>query len=142
MVDRSIGHFIHDTGGNDDILIVRSSALSEVSGPGVAVNVKSDPYLINFCYGEQTSIRYTLDREAEVTITLFPLDQDVSSPDAVILVDHETQSAGEHTASWEGTDAADVRHVLFSREGLYSFVIEATVDNITGTARGVVSLYK
>ena len=61
---------------------------------------------------------------------------------AIVLVNQEFQSAGDHTVTWSGTDATDVRHVLISQEGLYTFVIEATTEGITSTSRGVVSLYK
>lgn len=143
LVDVQTGFFIYDTWSNNNMLIVRSSSAPEITGQAPAVNVKSNPFLVNFCYGEQTSILYNLDRQAEVTVTLLPVPlTDPTAPEAIILLDNQVQNAGDHTVTWNGSDVADIRHVLFSQEGLYNFVIEATSEGITSTARGVVSLYK
>ncbi len=142
LVDANTAFWIFDTWGNANMFIVRSSSEPEVTGQAPHVNVKSDPSLINFCYGEQTSLLYNLDRQAEITITLFPIEVDASSPNAIVLVDHQIQSAGDHSVTWSGTDVSDVRNVLFSQEGQYTFVIEATSEGVTSTSRGVVSLYK
>ncbi len=142
LVTNRTSFWCHDTWSNANLFIVRSSSAPKVTGQAPNVNVKSNPFLINFCYGERTSLLYNLDRQAEISITLFPVDEDASSPDAIVLVDHEMQSSGDHTVSWDATDSNDIRHVLFAREGLYAFSIEATAEGITSTSRGVISLYK
>ena len=142
IVDSSVSIFLSDTWSNENLLLVEQSSAPVITGPAATINIQSDPYLVTFCYGEQTSIKYTIDRTAEVTITMFPFGQNALSPDAIVLTDHEIQVAGEYSAVWTGTDSSDIRHILISTEGFYEVVIEATVDNATSIVRGVISLNK
>jgi hypothetical protein len=125
------------------VIVKSTSEEPIISGQAPHVEVKADPYLINFCYGEQTKLLYNIDRDADVTIKILPPGvTDPGSPIAIILVDNESQSAGDHTISWDGIDSGDPRNILLETEGVHTFVIEATASGKTTTWKGVLNLYQ
>jgi hypothetical protein len=105
--------------------------------------VKADPYLVNFCYGEFTHLLYNLDRAADVTITILPPGvTDQASSEAIVIVDNESQAAGDHTVSWDAIDQVDPNNILIFEEGIYTFMIKATSSGQTSNWKGVLSLYR
>jgi hypothetical protein len=125
------------------VIVESTSEKPVISGQAPYVEVKADPYLVNFCYGEHTKLLYNIDRTANVTIKLLPPGiTDPASPDAITLVDNQSQSAGDHTISWDGIDIGDPRNILLKNEGVHTFYIEATASEKTTTWRGVLNLYR
>jgi hypothetical protein len=59
--------------------------------------VKSDPYLMTCSYGQFTRFLYNVDQDCRVTVKILPPGiSDPSSTEAIVLVDDELQTAGDH----------------------------------------------
>ncbi len=125
------------------ILVKPTPDVPVLKGIAPHVEVKADPYLVNFCYGEFTHLLYNLDRAANVTVTILPPGiTDPAAPEAIVVVDNELQMVGDHTVSWDALNNIDPNDILISEEGVYTFVIEATSSGYTSNWRGVVNLYR
>ena len=125
-------------------IIVRSaSQVPVISGQAPYIEVKSDPYLVNFSYGEYTKLLYNIDRDAVVTIKVLPPGvTDPESPIALVVLDHENQAAGDHTVTWDGIIEGDSNNIFLKQEGIYTFVIEATSAGKTSEWKGFLNLYR
>ena len=125
------------------VIVKSTPAQPIISGRAPFVEVKADPYIVNFCYGEFTSLLYNLDRAASVTIKILPPGvTDPASPSAITLVENEGQSAGDHTVSWDAVDIGDPKNILLEDEGVHTFFIEAAASGKTSTWRGVLNLFR
>jgi hypothetical protein len=107
----------------------------------------SDPYLMNLTYGQITQLRYTLERDADVTVKILP--PGIADPDyagAIVLVDSVPTGAGSYEIEWDGRAPADPHATLAEvvEEGPYTFVVQA-LNADTGTAtvtRGVINVFR
>jgi hypothetical protein len=125
------------------IIVNSTSTVPVLKGIAPYVEVKADPYLVNFCYGEFTHLLYNLDRAADVTITILPPGvTDPASPEAIIIVNNESQAAGDHTVSWDAVDQLDPRKITISNEGIYTFDITATASGQTTVWKGALNLFR
>jgi flagellar hook assembly protein FlgD len=95
-----------------------------------ASDLKTDPYMMHFAYGQFTRIKYTLSKDANVTVKLI-------SPSGTIitLANGQLQSTGPHEIEWNGTDASDAtgKKALAAEEGDYLVSVQA-VNPVTGTS--------
>jgi flagellar hook assembly protein FlgD len=100
--------------------------------PGVSI--QSDPYLVVASFGQVTRLKYTLEDEARVTVTV----TDPRTGFATTLVSGVAQSAGDHEVTWDGTDG----NGTFLSEGHATFTVTAT-NPLTGastTRRGNITV--
>lgn len=101
------------------------------TGDAVKINeLKTDPYMMHLSYGQFTRIKYTLSRDANVTLKL------TSPSGAVItLVNDQAQTAGTQETYWNGLDPADTtgKNVLVTEEGDFMVSVQA-VNTLTGTS--------
>jgi flagellar hook assembly protein FlgD len=101
------------------------------TGDAVKISeVKTDPYMIHLAYGQLTRIKYTLSRDANITIKL------TSPSGAVItLFNNQAQSAGAQEVDWNGMDATDTAGMktLITEGGDYMVSVQA-VNPVTGTS--------
>jgi flagellar hook assembly protein FlgD len=101
------------------------------TGDAVQINeLKTDPYMIHLAYGQFTRIKYTISKDANVTVKLV-------SPSGTILtvVNSQPQTAGSQEIEWYGIDPADTtgKKELVTEEGDYMVSVQA-VNPITGTS--------
>jgi alpha-tubulin suppressor-like RCC1 family protein/flagellar hook assembly protein FlgD len=104
------------------------------SGDTPNVNlVKTDPYEIQLSYGEFTRIRYTLSRDANVTVKLIS-----PSGSSITVLNSQAQTAGEHEVDWYGIDGSDSygKKLQITKEGDYAVSITA-VNAVTGSSSSV-----
>jgi hypothetical protein len=101
--------------------------------------VKTDPYQVTLSYGEFTKIKYSLSREAFVTI-------EVKQPSGrtITLMNNELRAPGVHEFKWYAIDPSDSTGKMFvtSAEGNYTVIITA-VNPETGSSsmkRGNISI--
>lgn len=84
--------------------------------------VKTDPYMMHLSYGQFTRIKYTVSRDANVTLKL-------TSPSGAIitLFNNQAQTAGAHEIEWTGIDSADPagKNMLATEEGDYMVSVQA-----------------
>jgi len=144
------GTYTFDWDGKDTSGVIRAvggvarctvaSLLSEnhiiTSGDAVQITgVKTDPYVMYLAYGQFTRIRYTLSKNAVVTIML------VAPSGATLTLEEATvKTSGAHEFTWNGLDATDAtgKKILVSEEGYYVVSIQA-INQSTGAltiARG------
>ncbi|MEK6698308.1 MAG: LamG-like jellyroll fold domain-containing protein [Nitrospirota bacterium] len=96
--------------------------------------VKTDPYQADLSYGVFIKIKYSLSRDATVTVQ-------VKSPSGstITIIGSQAQTAGSHEIEWTGLDASDTtgKKTIISEEGDYTVVIQATnpVSGTSSTAR-------
>jgi len=125
------------------IIVKSPSSKPVISGQGPYIEVKADPYLVNFSYGEYIKLLYNIDRDAVVTIKVLPPGvTDSESPSALTVVDHENQTAGDPTVTWDGIIEGDSNNIFLKQEGVYTFVIEATNAGKTSEWKGFLNLYR
>ncbi|MFA5073213.1 MAG: fibronectin type III domain-containing protein [Nitrospirota bacterium] len=95
-----------------------------------ATDIKTDPYAMQLAYGHLTKIKYTLPRNANVTVKL-------TSPSGTVitLVSNQLQTAGQPETTWNGMDTSDTtgKKTLVTEEGDYMVTIQA-VNPVTGTS--------
>ena len=86
-------------------------------------SVKTDPSQISLSYGQHTRIRYTLESQANISISIVS-----PSGASITLSSNVPQSAGNYEVVWNALDQTDVngRQLLSSEEGDYTVVIQAT----------------
>lgn len=95
----------------------------------------TDPYVFNMAYGQFTRIRYTVSRDADISMTLSP--PFAQSTDNGILLWSGNAAAGTvNEYEWRGFDPADntAKKFIVSDEGLYTLMIQATNPE-TGSTR-------
>lgn len=95
-----------------------------------ATELKTDPYTMQLAYGHIMRIKYTLPREAKVTVKL------TSPTGAVIsLINNQLQTAGPQEIDWNGMDTTDTsgKKALFTEVGDYMVSVQ-TVNPVTGTS--------
>ena len=93
-------------------------------------NLKTDPYEMQFSYGEFTRIKYTLSRGANVTVkVVFPAGSEIT------VVNNQLRTAGSHEVEWTGLDPGDTTGMKFlmSQEGTYTVSLQA-VNPVTGSS--------
>ena len=101
--------------------------------------VKTDPYQADLSYGVFIKIKYSLSRDATVTVQ-------VKSPSGstITIIGSQAQTAGSHEIEWTGLDASDTtgKKTIISEEGDYTVVIQATnpVSGTSSTARANLSI--
>jgi flagellar hook assembly protein FlgD len=100
------------------------------SGDSIKItDVKTDPYSMSFSYGVFTRIKYTIDRDAIVTVTII-------SPNgsATTVTNNESQTAGAQEITWNGVASSDPsgKTSTIVEEGDYIVQITATNPS-TGT---------
>jgi len=91
------------------------------------INVESfrtEAYLILPVYGEVSTVTYTLNRQARVTLEI----QDPNGSHFRTLADNILQAIGAHSLEWDGRNDAGVLAVV---EGAYKLTLTAT-DTVTG----------
>lgn len=95
----------------------------------------NDPYSMHLAYGQFSRIRYSLSRDANVTVSLVS-----PSGTTITLVNNQSQVAGPQQVDWYGTDPADSTgtRVLISEEGNYMVSVFA-VNPMTGTSSTTIS---
>ena len=99
--------------------------------------LKTDPYEVQLSYGEFTLIKYTLSRDANVTVKLIS-----PTGTGITLISSEPQTADvEQEVKWDGLDPGDTtgKAFLVSQEGTYTVSVQA-VNAATGasaTAKGL-----
>jgi flagellar hook assembly protein FlgD len=93
--------------------------------PGVSL--KSDPYLVYLSYGQIARLRYTLESDANVTVTV----KEPASGALTTLLSDVAQTAGEHEVLWDGRNGSGQ---LSSTQGHYTFTVTAT-NPATGASR-------
>ncbi len=151
-------NYIITTGSAPEIL-----GMTWLDNPGV----KSDPYMVDLCYGQLTRFRYTLhpiDRDADVTITVTGPQSGGTDIPSSFTIFSGTQSGGEHEVCWDAIDPDDPngaksfiiddcgfttgqlitsgKRFLIDSEGPYVFRIDA-VNPYTGASiyrRGVINI--
>ncbi|MCK5506439.1 MAG: hypothetical protein KAJ10_14855, partial [Thermodesulfovibrionia bacterium] len=110
--------------------IITTGAAPTIAGQSPYVEVKSDPYLITCSYGQFTRFLYNIDQDCDVTIKILPPGvSDPNSGEAIVLVDNESQTAGDHEVSgWSPKDTSDPNgnSFLIEEDGAYMLSIEAT----------------
>jgi flagellar hook assembly protein FlgD len=92
--------------------------------------VRTDPYQMSLSYGQFTRIKYSLSRDANVTVKL------ISPTGATTtLINNEYQASGAHEFEWNGADASDTtgKKFLTTGEGDYAITIQA-VNPTTGSS--------
>jgi hypothetical protein len=126
-----------------NFIIVRSTPqASLIAGQGSAVQVKTDPYLVNLSYDQKTSLLYGLTAQATVSAYLLPPGiTDPASDKAIVLLQNQVQAAGDHTVSWDGLAAGSKRACLISDEGLYTLYMKAVSGGTENTWRASLSLF-
>ena len=82
------------------------------------VSIKSDPYVMVLSYGQLARLKYRLESDAEVSITV----EGPSGGERTLLT-AAPQLAGEHEVVWDGTDDGGR---LFTGEGNATFTVTAT----------------
>ena len=103
--------------------------------------LKSDPYREHLSYGHFTALKFSLSRDANVTLSISgPSGSVVATPLSGAL-----KSAGDYTLTWDALKAADPNGKTFviGEEGVFTFAITAT-NPVTGsseTKRGVINVY-
>jgi flagellar hook assembly protein FlgD len=106
------------------------------SGDAVKItSIMTDPYEMHLAFGQFTRIKYTLSKDANVTVKL------ISPAGSIItVISNEYQAAGAHEVQWNGLDSADPAgaRALFTEEGDYRVSIQAInpSTNTSTTARG------
>ena len=107
----------------------------------------SDPYLMNLTYGQITQLRYTLERDADISVKILPPGiADPDDPSAIVLVDAVPTGAGSYEIEWDGLNQGDPNGNLAEvvEEGPYTFVIQAlnTDSGTTTVTRGVINVFR
>ncbi|GAB7028068.1 hypothetical protein JCM15764A_33160 [Geotalea toluenoxydans] len=94
-------------------------------------DVKADPFRLSPAYGEVTHIRYTLSRDANVTISVRP--NNAQTP-IQLTPSPLAQTAGTHEFDWSCLNLSDSTGKSFSlsKDGYYTFTINA-VNPVTGS---------
>jgi flagellar hook assembly protein FlgD len=110
-------------------LLRENHIITSGDAPRVSL-VKTDPYQMDFSYGQFTRIKYNLSSDAAVTLKLIP-----PSGTTVTLIDNQIQAAGAHEFEWNGIDTTDTtgKNFITSGEGDYTVTIQA-VNPATGTS--------
>jgi parallel beta-helix repeat protein len=110
--------------------IITKGAVPVISGQAPYIEVKADPYLLTCSYGQFSRFLYAIDQDARVTVKLLPPGiSDSNSSEAIVVVDDELQTAGNHTiADWSPADETDpnANSFLIEADGAYTLIIEAT----------------
>ncbi len=93
-------------------------------------NIEADPYELSLAYGQFAKIRYHLDRDVNVSISLIP-----PTGSAISLASDQLQTAGDHEIEWNSLDMTDTtgKKLLITTEGSYTVKIQA-VDSVSGTS--------
>lgn len=133
-------------------VIVLDTAPS-VRNPGYDIDVnppiielKPDPYYAVHSYDQVSTVPYTLDQDAIVTIKIYAPGHAGPDEDGRLatLVDGQYQTPGTYSFQWDGTDAAlDPNHLLQSQGGADTFLIEAhnpSQPSLSSTYRGVLQV--
>jgi parallel beta-helix repeat protein len=109
--------------------VITTGAAPAIGGQAPFVEVKSDPYLMTCSYGQFTRFLYNVDQDCRVTVKILPPGiSDPSSTEAIVLVDDELQTAGDHEiAEWTPADTSDPNDNSFfiEEDGAYTLSIEA-----------------
>ena len=124
-----------------------------ISGTGVSPNieVKSNPYRATHSFEQVSTITYRVDQDSYVTVKLLPPGiSDPASPQAIVLVNNELQSAQSggaplnHEVEWKGFEDADTNNILVAGEGTYTFTIQATsvATSLATLYRGALQLWQ
>lgn len=97
--------------------LITTGDTPKISGPD------TDPYMMTLSYGHFTRIRYSLSRNAAVTIQILTSAGTVLST----LTDNEAQTAGAHQIDWQGIDQLDPsgKKLLIASDGDYVVSIQA-----------------
>ncbi|KAF0219661.1 MAG: Parallel beta-helix repeat, partial [Geobacteraceae bacterium] len=92
--------------------------------------VKTDPYQMHLAYGQFTRIKYTIAKDAVVTVKLVS-----PSGAAFVLVNSLNQTAGTYEFEWTAADLTDTagKLLLLSEEGDYMVSVQA-VNPTTGSS--------
>ncbi|PIQ85951.1 MAG: hypothetical protein COV74_06685 [Candidatus Omnitrophica bacterium CG11_big_fil_rev_8_21_14_0_20_45_26] len=91
---------------------------------------QANAYLILPLNGEVTHFQYTLDNQADITVTI----EDPNGSHFRTLVDNEPQSQGNYEVLWDGKNDLGEYAAI---EGHYRFTINA-VDQVTGSEKAVI----
>ena len=93
----------------------------------------TDPYEMQLSYGEFTRIKYSIDRDANVTVKLIS-----PTGSTTTLVNNEYRTTGAHELEWNGLDSLDAtgKKFITPGEGDYIVSIQA-VNPTTGTSTTV-----
>jgi flagellar hook assembly protein FlgD len=98
------------------------------TGDAISItDLKTDPYGIHLAYGQFTRIKYALNRDALVTVTIIS-PQGTSS----VVLNSQLNSSGAHEVVWNGVATADGKEFVVSEEGDYIVTVQA-VNPLTGT---------
>ncbi len=78
----------------ENVIVVKDEETSFIT------DVTAEAYVIIPSYGEISTVKYSLSREARVSVT-------IREPNGgnLMLLEEETQAAGEHSVEWHGTNA-------------------------------------
>jgi hypothetical protein len=112
--------------------------LVEGTTPGVSLlSIRSDPFVLYLSYSQVSALEYTLEDDAEVTVTI----RNPSGTVVRTLLSGESQSAGEHEVIWDGTNNLG-RPV--AEEGDFTFTVTAThaVSGSSTTRKGNIVVRK
>jgi hypothetical protein len=93
--------------------------------------LKVDPYEMSFSYGQFTRIKYSIERDALITVT-------VMSPNGTTatLENNQFRTAGTlHEVEWKGTSPSDStgKQLSMAEEGYYLVTVQA-VNPATGAS--------
>ena len=110
-----------------------------------SIVIKSNPYHISHSYDQFSTIEYTLDQDAYVSIWLLPPGvTDPADPAAIPIKNNELQPALDasnnpvvHRVEWTGVQDTDPNAVQVSTEGLYTYWIK-----VTSVASGQSSVFR
>ncbi len=139
---RNASNKLLDTGAESSCSVASFLGENFIITTGDTVRIselKTDPYMMHLSYGQFTRIKYTLSRDANITIKL-------TSPSGTVftIVNSQPQIAGPQEIDWNGTDPADTtgKNELTADEGDYMVSVQA-VNPSTGTsstARGMLRI--
>jgi flagellar hook assembly protein FlgD len=101
------------------------------------IDLKTDPYTIHLSFGQGTIIKYSLTRDANVTITLVSPS---GTPINILNNQFRTGNVPHSSDWWNGLDDTDEtgKRTLISEEGDYLVSIQATnpLTGASSTTRG------
>jgi flagellar hook assembly protein FlgD len=109
---------------------LRENNIITVGNAPIVSNITIDPFKVSLSYGAFAKVRYNLNRDANVQISLIP-----PSGSALILHNSQLESAGDHEVEWNGLDLTDAtgKKAVISAEGSYVLKIQAT-NPVTGAS--------
>lgn len=103
--------------------------------PAPNIEIKSDPYIVVHSYDQISNIVYRLNMDSRVSFKILPPKVvNPRSPEAITVFSNRLQRARnsrtdqplDHQVQWRGYDMTDTNNIQVSKDGFYSFSIEAT----------------